>query len=105
MNTPLLKQDLYRDGIAAAAARRRNIRLIQRVGVVAVVSLAALFLALPRKQEVPPLMLTQSPPPVARGYEIINSDEELLGWVADQGPALVTRPDGRRVLILTAANR
>lgn len=105
MNTPLLKQDLYRDAIATAAARRRKIRMAQRLATVAVVSLAALFLTLPRKQEITPPVVAKAPPPMNKGYEIIQSDEELLSWVADQGPALVTRPDGRRVLILTAANR
>jgi hypothetical protein len=105
MNTPLLKQDLYRDAIAAAATRRRKIRLTQRVGSAALVSLAALFLTLPHKQEINPPVVAKAAAPVQRAYEIIQSDEELLGWVADQGPALVTRPDGRRVLILTTANR
>jgi hypothetical protein len=104
MNTPLLKQDLYRDAIATAAGRRRKIRLTRRVGSAVVVFLAALFLALPRNQEINPLVVAKAAAPVQRAYEIIQSDEELLGWVADQGPALVTRPDGRRVLILTASH-
>lgn len=105
MNTPLLKQDLSRDAIATAAGRRRKIRMAQRAGTAAVVSLAALLFALPREPEINPPVVSKAPAPVHQGYEIIRSDEELLGWVADQGPALVTRPDGQRVLILTASNR
>lgn len=105
MNTPLLKQDLYRDAIAATARRRRRIRMAQRVGTIAVVFLAALFLALPPKPEITPPVAEKAVAPEQRAYEIIHSDQELLGWVADQGPALATRPDGSRILILTAANR
>lgn len=41
------------------------------------------------------------PAPEPEGVETLSSDQELMAAVADQGPLLITHPDGRKQLILT----
>ncbi|MGJ8698118.1 MAG: hypothetical protein ACSHYF_17495 [Verrucomicrobiaceae bacterium] len=94
-----LTQDLLLD---AASRRRRHRLAINSASIALPLLLGCLFLF----QKTTPGPLATTPPapapePPAPLYQPLTSDAELLALLHDQSPALVTRPDGTRMLILT----
>lgn len=114
---PRPDQDLQRDLFASSAARLRRRLRHRRQAAVTLASLAALAsLATILLPEAPPAEFVSSAPPArspeaptrqpkrdvaSPDFSRLATDDELLAALAEQGPMLITHPDGRKQLILT----
>jgi hypothetical protein len=112
-----LNPELQRDLFASSAARlRRRLRLRRQAAFSLATFLLLLSVAfLAMRAERPPQVVSPARPPAPassattsapireRALEIqrLTTDEELLAALAEQGPMLITHPDGRKQLILT----
>lgn len=105
-----LQQELLLDTLRDAARKRRKKR--QALASALVLIPLCLFTkvaltpnnpapAITSKKPAPQVTEIKETPPEELPYTTINSDEELLALLADQGPILVSHPDGSQTLILT----